>query len=441
MNEEDEVQLNLSKTIAPQSEKKNGVTRRNFLRAIFLGIATLFLKNSTGSFPNTPDRNIPTDQKDQQNVTTQEEEPEVVDVPTPQERFEALKMSEFWSFYTLIQDTTHKFGAKNDAYFFNRIFTVCQQVAEGTLDNSDDLLLTDVRDGWGEKQEKVLMDALSHIKSLQIQNHDVTGDPEVFRNQQLTTFAKVFGSMALALPHEIYITKMDAQTSAEQLVTVSFDEWGVGEAWDRFFHEVTHSTDVFSERVQPYVSKESFLDYASTYYHQADELLSKWLNTSDLDQAREFWEGYIRSWGGDITTNRTENERLVATLEKEFLNQDFSDESLLYRFQRVSWTLGRKIQEIRRKQSTDIQLTTEEKNLIDNSDVQTLMTMTLEETLHFLVSVPENTFSGSATDYTYPEGNEARIAVNEVRVKTFGTFELNQNQPVDQQIRNNLGIE
>jgi hypothetical protein len=130
---------------------------------------------------------------------------------------------------------------------------------------------------------------------------------------------------------------------------------------------------------------------------------------------------------------------VIARVEKDLFNQEFSQESPLYRFERVAWTAGKKIQAIRAKQLSNDPITSDEEKLLNNSDIQLVMTWVVEESLHFLVNAPEDAF------YREPEpkdslGRQARVKMNDVRVNTFASFELNPDQDIDHQIKAQLGI-
>lgn len=432
-------------------EKKPGITRRNFLRAVFLGTTAIALKGSLDllDFTPTPPQATPEPVSEPTPTPT----PNLTAEPTPEpiptdevdpalqeERFEKLGMREFWSFYTTVTEVNTRLGARNEANFFHRIFITCQKIAEGSITNPDDPEVVRLRDGWGEKKDTVVNDALEYIQTMKVQYDGSGDDPKKFRTEHLPTFAKTFAPMALALPHQIWITSVGTQVTADYLATVTFeDDWGVEEAWSRFFHEVVHATDVWSDRIQPYVSKEDYLEYAATYFKLTQDLILDWLDAPDLETARHFWDGFIRSWGGGNYDNE-QNKPIIANLEKVLFNQEFPDESTLYRFIRVLWTAGKSVQNIQAKQQNNEPLTNEEKNLQESADFKLLMTVAIQETTHFLVTPPEGLFF-SETSVDESPGNKARTAMNLVRVETFGTFKPNPDQDIGLQIRAQLGIE
>lgn len=415
-----------------KQKKASLISRRKFLRSALIGGTGLLLSSSRGlRQPSLPRHSPPMPEFEGvfSEETSASNETEKLN---PQEQFERLGMAEFWPFYEQVSNVCEKFGATKDSYYFNRVFTVCDKVATGQITDEHDKQLQEIRDGWLEGRGQLQADAKAHIASLNIANNDTSGDPEIMRTTYLPRLATTFGPMVMAMPPNLYLTFTGATTGENLIATVSFAQYGEEEAWSQLYHELTHAADVWSERVQPYVDHRAFLEYATEYFIQAEQLLEEFYSSKSVEAARGYWNvGSIRAWGIEAAEVPIESLEL---LENNLFSQTFESEAFDYRVQRVVWTLHQ--DKKRGEQSSQ----TLPPDLSTHAEI--LQTAVLRATLHYLVNAPEYAFFKVQQAGMYDSSPEhARIAVHEKRMRTFASFPLNASKDLELQVREQLIID
>ena len=370
--------------------------------------------------------------------------------PTPEitdfrERFAEVGMLDFWDFYKTVQDTEYKYGSRAHGDFFNVIYNLCDRVAQGAIETDDPELLQ-VRDGWGEQKEHAVEAAKNHIKTISIEHDKESGDnPEDFRNNQLLKFAESFAPMAHALPKKLYLYKFGVGgTTPDSISTKSFADFEPWLAWMEFFHENTHATDIYFDRVKPYIPRQEYLTYLTKYYEVADRVLTKALSFNTPEEHYKFLLGtpYI-PFGSLLALPDMKQkmglifDRLEPIMFNKVSNKNLVGDSI--RYGNLVWAVGRELQTIHEKQSRKESLTPAEEQLLGNSDVTTLMSMALQEVLHVLVDSREE-YSPSGDRYQNPEIFKAQKEMNDLRIRTFATFPLDQEKDPMKQMKEQLGF-
>lgn len=353
---------------------------------------------------------------------------EITPAPDIRERFSELGMSDFWDFYKRVHDTEQKYQSRGNGDFFRSIYNLCKQVADGNIDAQHSELHLG-RDGWGDQEKTAVDSALRHISTISVMPVDeANGNPEQLKKNQLKLFAESFAPMALALPQQLYLFKFGAgQTTRDYLATKSFAYFEPWVAWLEFFHETTHATDIYFERVKPFVQRERYLEYLTKYYEAADNVLSAAFSTESPDQHRDFWKD--TQFGALLALPDISQKMnpVFARLESTFYGNSFDTEGNSLRYTKLVWEVGRHLQTIQQKQLRNEPLTYIEGQLLNNEDVSTLMTMVLQETLHVLVDSREEFYPPSdKTEHPAKVITDAQKVLNDLRIRTFATFPLEE---------------
>jgi len=427
----EEKNAEIPNTISQESKPKNPkISRRDFLKLAGLTGAALLLGRcklpipSTSEVPLSPGEAVPT--------------------PDLRERFSKLGMSDFYDFYERVYDTEQKYRSRGNGDFFSSIYNLCRQVADGTIEPQNTELLQ-VRDGWGEQEKNAEEAALNHIANISVVPVDgAKDDPEQLKNTQLKLFAKSFSPMALALPKELHIFYFGAgQTTKDYIATKSFSQFEPWVAWLEFFHETTHATDIYFDRIKPFVQRKQYLEYITKYYEAADKVLSAAFATKSPDQHRDFWKD---TQFGALLALPDINQKMnpvFARLESTFYGNSFDTEANRLRYTKLVWEVGRHLQTIQQKQQRNEPLTPTEEQLLNNEDVNTLMTMALQETLHVLVDSRSEFYTPSPGETrTLPSKAviDAQKELNDLRIRTFATFPLEEGRDPMAQMKERLNF-
>lgn len=411
-----------------QNTENPKISRRDFLKLMGFTGAAILLNGCKPSFPSISETLPPAK--------------EVAPTLDIQERFRELDMSDFWDFYKLVHDTEQKYHAKGNGDFFHSIFSLCKQVAAGSV-NAQNLELHQVRDGWGDKEKTAVDSALTRISTISVEpSNDANDNPEQFRKTQLKLFAESFAPMTLALPDKLYLFVFGAgQTTKDYLATKSFSYFESWVAWLEFFHETTHATDIYYERVKPFVKRKQYLEYLTRYYETSDRILSAAFTTKSPEQHRDFWK--YTQFGALLALPETSQKMdpLFARLESIFYGNTSDSEGNLFRYTKLIWEVGHRLREIQEKRQQNKPLTALEEQLSKNEDVSTLMSMALQETLHILVDSREEFYPPSdETVHSAKIITEAQKELNDLRIRTFATFPLEEGKDPMAQLKERLNF-
>lgn len=416
-------------TISEKSEHENPkISRADFLRLAGLAGASFLLSRCRPLIPSISEVHLPFEESDF--------------TPELREQFNKLEMSDFYDFYQRVHDTEQKYQSRGNGDFFSSIYNICQQVADGSIESQNTELLR-VRDGWGEQENNAEEAALKHIANISvIPIEGANDDPEQLKNNQLELFAKSFSPMALALPKKLYIFYFGAgQTTNDYIATKSFSKFEPWVAWLEFFHEATHATDIYFDRVKPFVQRKQYLEYITKYYETADKVLLEAFATESPDEHQVFWKD--TQFGALLALPDISQKinPVFARLESTFYSNSFDTEGNSLRYKKLVWEVGRHLQTIQQKQQRNEPLTPTEEHLLNNEDVNTLMSMALQETLHVLVD--------SRSEFYTPEPGETRTLpskevmaaqkeLNDLRIRTFATFPLEEGRDPMEQMKEHL---
>ena len=222
-------------------------------------------------------------------------------------------------------------------------------------------------------------------------------------------------------------------------------EGGVNTALPVFWHEVNHSVDRNPKGLKSLVSKEDYLDYLRSYLQISDDLLTRWFSIQEEEKGKTFWSdrGNSYAWGPSLPLDLKEYNVLSTAIATEFFGKSssVSNEPLL--FASVAWHVGRKLMDIREKQSHQENLTTQEQAFLEDPRINKLMGEVLYETIHFLVHPYQDfTVESPEENVFLPKGflGEAQKRMHEARVAAFATFPIDRNQKISSQIRQQFGL-
>ena len=175
----------------------------------------------------------------------------------------------------------------------------------------------------------------------------------------------------------------------------------------------------------------------------ADNVLSAAFATESPDQHRDFWE---HTQFGALLALPDISQKMnpvFARLESTFYGNSFDTEGNHLRYTKLVWEVGRHLQTIQQKQQRNEPLTHIEGQLLNNEDVNTLMTMALQEVLHVLVDSRSEFYTPAPGETrTLPSKAviDAQKELNDLRIRTFATFPLEEGRDSMVQMKERLGF-
>lgn len=348
--------------------------------------------------------------------------------PVPQEsltendHFHILHMEDFWNFYRSVNYVENKYGSNAHGDFVYGIYRICERIAHGEI-SEDNEELRGVRDGWGISSKLSISEAIKHVNKIYIL---ATDDQLPIIREKLILFANNFPAMALTLPPNLYIVELQAPASSRDFIaTKAYNEDYPYNFWFNFFHETTHSTDIYFERIKPFIYKENYLHYLTRYYELADEIFEQAISSQRIDDHNDFWTSTEFGARLSLPEIASKMNATFTRLEQIHFEKTFESEGNSIRYNRLVWQIGQKTK--RGEQLSE--------------DETLIMTMALQDILHTLVdSRIEFIDEGNSNQNLNQVIIRAQKDLNDLRIRTFASFPIDPELDPMQQMKSRLNF-